>query len=155
MQLEVAPANFETVILPKLAPPYDFDLLLGSWVNAPNSVGFPSYRFYDPDDYALFHSSRVWSGQGDPRTGLRNVGGFSSSAYDAAADQARRAYDPAERAMAISEAQTVLAREYPYLLLWSDQIPVVLSERVKRQDGEIMLDTPRYLWSVERWYLEP
>ena len=155
MQLEVAPANFETVILPKLAPPYDFDLLLGSWVNAPNSVGFPSYHFYDPDDYALFHSSRVWSGQGDPRTGLRNVGGFSNSQYDQAADQARRTYDPAQRATAIQEAQTVLAREYPYLLLWSDQIPVVLSDRVKSQDGEIMLDTPRYLWNVERWYLEP
>lgn len=155
MQLEVAPANFETVILPKLAPPYDFDLLLGSWVNAPNSVGFPSYRFYDPDDYALFHSSRVWSGQGDPRTGLRNVGGFSSSEYDEAADQARRSYDPTERATAIGEAQSVLAREYPYLLLWSDQIPVVLSERVKIQDGEITLNTPRYLWNVERWYLEP
>lgn len=155
MQLEVAPANFETVILPKLAPPYDFDLLLGSWVNAPNSAGFPSYRFYDPDDYALFHSSRVWRGQGDPRTGLRNVGGFSSSDYDQAADQARQGYDPAERATAIQAAQAVLAREYPYLLLWSDQIPVVLSQRVKSQDGEIPLDTPRYLWNIERWYLEP
>ncbi|MBV9788656.1 MAG: peptide ABC transporter substrate-binding protein, partial [Chloroflexi bacterium] len=66
-----------------------------------------------------------------------------------------RSYDPAERATAIGEAQSVLAREYPYLLLWSDQIPVVLSERVKIQDGEITLNTPRYLWNVERWYLEP
>lgn len=155
MQLEVVPANFETVILPKLAPPYDFDLLLGSWVNAPNSTGFPAYRFYDPDDYALFHSSRVWRGQGDPRTGLRNVGGFSNAEYDQAADEERRTFDPAERAAAIQAAQTVLAREYPYLLLWSDQIPVVLSTRVKSQDGEIPLDTPRYLWNIERWYLEP
>ncbi|HEY0734297.1 MAG TPA: ABC transporter substrate-binding protein, partial [Herpetosiphonaceae bacterium] len=155
MQLEIAPANFETVILPKLAPPYDFDLLLGSWVNAPNSTGFPSYRFYDPDDYALFHSSRVWRGQGDPRTGLRNVGGFSNAEYDQAADEERRTFDPDERATAIQAAQTVLAREYPYLLLWSDQIPVVLSDSVKSQDGEIPLDTPRYLWNVERWYLEP
>jgi peptide/nickel transport system substrate-binding protein len=155
MQLEVTPANFQTVILPKLAPPYDFDLLLGSWVNAPNSEGFPAYRFYDPDDFALFHSSRVWRGQGDPRTGLRNVGGFSNAQYDQAAEQARNSYAPAERATAIQAAQSVLAREYPYLLLWSDQIAVVLSERVKSQDGEIPLTSPRYLWNVERWYLEP
>ncbi len=155
MRLEVTPANFDTVILTKLAPPYDFDLLLGSWVNASNSASFPSYRFYDPDDFALFHSSRVWRGQGDPRTGLRNVGGFSNAEYDQASEQARRSYDPAVRAQAIQTAQTILAREYPYLLLWSDRIPVLLNERVTSQDGPIPVDTPRYLWNVERWYMQP
>ncbi|HEX6288565.1 MAG TPA: peptide ABC transporter substrate-binding protein [Herpetosiphonaceae bacterium] len=155
MRLEVTPANFDTVILTKLAPPYDFDLLLGSWVNAPNSAGFASYRFYDPDDFTLFHSSRVWRGQGDPRTGLRNVGGFSNAEYDQAAEQARASYDPAARAQAIQTIQTILAREHPYLLLWSDRIAVLLNERVTSEDGAIPLDTPRYLWNVERWYLRP
>jgi peptide/nickel transport system substrate-binding protein len=155
MQLEVTPAHFDTVILTKLAPPYDFDLLLGSWVNAPNSASFPTYRFYDPDDFALFHSSRVWRGQGDPRTGLRNVGGFSNAEYDQVAELARSSYDVPDRAQAIQTAQTVLAREYPYLLLWSDRIPVLLDERVKTEDGQIPIDTPRYLWNIERWYLQP
>lgn len=155
MQLEVTPANFDTVILAKLAPPYDYDLLLGSWVNAPNSAGFPTNRFYDPDDFALFHSSRVWQGQGDPRTALRNVGGFSNADYDAAADEARRAYDPQSRAQAIARAQAVLARERPYLLLWTDQIPVVLNARIKSEDGAVAPDSPRYLWNIDQWYLEP
>jgi peptide/nickel transport system substrate-binding protein len=155
MRLEVTPADFETVVLPKLAPPYEFDLLLGSWVNAPNSAEFPSYRFYDPDDFALFHSSRVWQGQGDPRTGLRNVGGFSNAEYDQAAEQARGSYDPVSRAQAIQQAQTALVRERPYVLLWSDPIAVVLNQRLQSQDGEISLATPRYLWNIERWYLQP
>lgn len=155
MQLDVVPANFDTVILAKLAPPYDFDLLLGSWVNAPNSAGFPTNRFYDPDDFALFHSSRIWRGQGDLRTALRNVGGFSNPDYDRAAEQARAAYDPAPRAQAIQMAQSVLARERPYLLLWTDQNPVAISSRLQIQDGVIALNTPRYLWNIEQWYLKP
>jgi peptide/nickel transport system substrate-binding protein len=155
MQLEVTPANFDTVILAKLAPPYDFDLLLGSWVNAPNAAGFPTNRFYDPDDFALFHSSRIWQGQGDPRTALRNVGGFSNADYDAAAEQARSAYDPAARAQAILQSQTVLVRELPYVLLWTDRITVALSERIKSAGDPISPDTPRYLWNIEQWYLEP
>lgn len=154
MQIEVTPANFDTVILAKLAPPYDFDLLLGSWVNAPNTAGFATNRFYDPDDFALFHSSRIWQGEGDPRTGLRNVGGFSNPEYDAAAEAARRSYDPAARAQLIAQAQSILARELPYLLLWTDRLPVVLSARVQRQAGPIPLDSPRYLWDIETWYLQ-
>ncbi len=155
MQIDVVPADFNSVILPKLAPPYDFDLLLGSWVNAPNSVSFPTSRFYDPDDFGLFHSSRIWRGEGDTRGGLRNVGGFNNTEYDQAAENARRAYDVAERQQAIQAAQTVLIRERPYLLLWADRIPVVLDARVASTDGEIALDTPRYLWNVEQWYITP
>ncbi len=155
MQLEVVPANFNTVILPKLAPPYDFDLLLGSWINAPNSGSFPTNRFYDPDDWALFHSANVWGGQGDARTGLRNVTGFANPDYDSAADAVRRAYEPAERKQAIQTAQAVLARELPYLLLWTDQIGVAINERVASEDGPLPLNTPRYLWNVEQWYIQP
>lgn len=155
MQLEVVPANFNTVILPKLAPPYDFDLLLGSWINAPNSQSFPTNRFYDPDNWALFHSANVWGGQGDARTGLRNVTGFANGDYDSAADAARRVYALADRKQAIQSAQTVLARELPYLLLWTDQVGVVINERVASEDGPLPLYTPRYLWNVEQWYLQP
>lgn len=153
MQLEVTPANFDTVILAKLAPPYDFDVLLGSWVNAPNSAAFPTNRFYDPDDYPLFHSSQAWQGQGDDRSALRNIGGFVNEDYDRAVEQSRAAYDPAARAGAIQTAQEVLRREYPYLLLWTDRISVVLSDRVRSEAGAIDLNTPRYLWNAETWYL--
>jgi peptide/nickel transport system substrate-binding protein len=115
---------------------------------------FPTNYFYDPDDFALFHSSRVWQGQGDPRTALRNVGGFNNAEYDSAAEMARRTYDADERAAAIKSAQQVLVRERPYVLLWTDTIPVILNTTVKSEDGPIPLDTPRYLWNIEQWYLE-
>jgi peptide/nickel transport system substrate-binding protein len=151
--IEVVPSNFDTVILAKLAPPYDFDLVLGSWVNAPNSAGFPTNRFYDPDDYGLFHSSRVWNGDGDTRTALRNVGGFRNGDYDAAAERARRTYDLDERANVIAEAQAVLARERPYLYLWSNRFVVALNEQIRSNGEPIDLNSPRPLWNVEDWYV--
>jgi len=154
MQLEVVPANFDTVVLGKLAPPYDFDLLLGSWVNAPNTAGYPTTRHYDPDDYALFHSSRVWAGQGDTRNGLRNVGGFQNAEYDAAAEAARVAYDLDARQAAIDRAQAVLRAELPYLLLWADRYTVVAAAGVGTEDGPPSLDSPRLLWNIERWFVE-
>ncbi len=153
MQIEVVPSNFDTVILAKLAPPYDFDMVLGSWANAPNSAGFSTNRFYDPDDFALFHSSRVWNGDGDTRTALRNVGGFRNGDYDTAAERARRAYKLDERAGAIAEAQSVLARERPYLHLWSNRFVVALSEQIRSDGAPIDLNSPRYLWNVEDWYI--
>lgn len=154
MQLEVVPANFDTVVLGKLAPPYDFDLLLGSWVNAPNTAGYPTTRFYDPDDYALFHSSRVWTGQGDTRSGLRNVGGFQNAEYDAAAESARAAYDLDARRAAIDRAQAVLRAELPYLLLWTDRYPVIAATGIGTEDGPPSLGSPRLLWNIERWFVE-
>jgi peptide/nickel transport system substrate-binding protein len=154
MQLTVARVDWETVLIGKLAPPYDFDLLLGSWIDAPNSAGVPTSRFYDADDYALFGADRIWTGQGDTRQGLRNIGGFNNADYEAAAQRARTTYDTTERLQAIAAAQEVVRRELPYLFLWTDRVPVALSASVRSDDGDIPLDSPRYFWNIERWYLE-
>ena len=114
----------------------------------------PATRFFDPDDYALFHSSRVWSGQGDTRNGLRNVGGFQNAEYDAAAEAARAAYDLAPRRAAIDRAQAVLRAELPYLLLWTDRYAVLATADVGTEDGPPSLDSPRVLWNIERWFVE-
>ena len=153
MLVQVVPADFQSVILPKLAPPYEFDLLLSSWVNAPNSSGFPTNRFYDPDDYALFGAERIWAGPSDVRQGLRNIGGFSSSEYEEAAQTARTTYDLEQREEAIAAAQQVVADEVPYLFLWADRIPVLLNTKVQADGSDIQLNSPRYLWDIERWYL--
>ncbi len=154
IKLDVTPADFETVILPLLAPPYDFDLLLSSWANTASSAGFPTNRFYDPDDYALFGADRIWGGPSDTRTGLRNIGGFSNPDYEQEAQHARATYDPDQRRAAIAASQAVIRRELPYLFLWTDRIPVVASPRVRLDGGDIPLTSPRYLWNIERWYLE-
>ena len=155
MQLEVAPSDFQTVMLPKLAKPYEFDLILSSWVNARNSTGYPTNRFYDPDDYPIFGAEYVWAGPGDTRSGLRNIGGFSNADYEREAKAARSIYDPGERAARIAEAQAVILRERPYIFLWADRIAVALSPTVRADGGEIDLTSPQFLWNVERWYLEP
>lgn len=153
--LEVVAIPFEPDFVSKLAPPYDWDLLLGSWVNAPNTTGFATNRFYDPDDSPLFASDQIYRGEGDARVGLRNIGGYSSTAYDQAALEALATYDPAARQAAIAAAQQVIRRDLPYLFLWTNRVPVVLSARLKQTSGEIPLNTPHYLNSIEQWYLAP
>lgn len=153
MQIDVEPGDFATVILARYAPPFDFDLLLGSWLNGAGDPYFGDVAFYDPDDFALFHSSQLSQGAADDRA-TRNFVGYSSPAYDAHAQAARQLYNLDERRAAISQAQAQIAADRPYLFLWTDRMPVLLAEQVASLDGVINLDSPRYYWNIERWYLE-
>jgi peptide/nickel transport system substrate-binding protein len=153
IQIEVVPADFASVILARYAPPYDFDLLLGSWANGMGDPNFPDSLYYDPDDFALFHSSQLVQGDVDGRT-TRNFVGFSDPAYDNQAEAARQLYRLEERIAAISQAQARIAAELPYLFLWADRFPVALNNRVTTLDGPVNLASPLYLWNIERWYLE-
>ncbi|MEN9937388.1 MAG: hypothetical protein RLZZ387_3967 [Chloroflexota bacterium] len=151
--VDVERADFETVIRSKYAPPYDFDLLLGSWVNGAGDPAFGDYAFYDPDDFALFHSSQINQGVADTRPVL-NIGGFSDPSYDNQSGAARQLYDREERLRAIGLAQARIADQLPYLFLWADQIPVVLAPQVTTLEGPVNLSTPLYLGNIERWYLK-
>ena len=153
MSLTVQPSDFNSVILPKYAPPYDFDLLLGSWSNGAGDPLFGDYLFYDPSDFALFHSSQINQGTADTRATLNFVG-FSDSAYDNQAAAAQQIYDIEQRGQALRLAQERIAMLKPYLFLWTDRIPVALSEQVTTLDGPVNINTPLYLWNVERWYLK-
>src|SRR5215207_4386795 len=153
IDISVQRADFESVIKSKYAPPYDFDQLLGSWSNGAGDLGFADYAFYDPDDFALFHSSQINQGVIDTRAVL-NVGGFNDPAYDNQSAAARQLYDPAERLKAIRQAQQRIIEQRPYLFLWADRIPVALSPRVTTLDGPVDLNTPMYLGNIERWYLK-
>jgi peptide/nickel transport system substrate-binding protein len=153
IDISIQRADFATVITSKYAPPYDFDLLLGSWSNGAGDRSFADYTFYDPDDFALFHSSQINQGVVDTRAVL-NVGGFSDPAYDNQSAAARQLYDPAERLKAIRLAQQRIVEQRPYLFLWADRLPVALSPRVTTLDGPVELDTPIYLGNIERWYLK-
>jgi peptide/nickel transport system substrate-binding protein len=153
MDIVVQPADFATVIRSKYAPPYDFDLLIGSWVNGVADPDFADYAFYDPDDFALFHSSQINQGLADTRPTLNFVG-FSDPIYDNQAGAARQLYDLSERAQAIQRAQERVALLRPYLFLWADRIAVVCNPRVKTPDGPVTLMTPNYMWNIERWYVE-
>jgi peptide/nickel transport system substrate-binding protein len=152
ISVTVQRADFASVIISKYAPPYDFDLLLGSWTNGAGDPTFADYAFYDPDDFALFHSSQVNQGLLDTRP-VRNIAGFSDPAYDNQAAAARQLYDFAERARAIQQAQARIAELKPYIYLWDDRIAVALNAHVTTLDGPVNLATPMYLNNLERWYL--
>ncbi|ABU57671.1 extracellular solute-binding protein family 5 [Roseiflexus castenholzii DSM 13941] len=152
MDIVVQPADFATVIRSKYAPPYDFDMLLGSWINGVADPTFGDYAYYDPDDFALFHSSQINQGVADTRPVLNFVG-FSDPVYDDQAGAARQLYDLTERAQAIRRAQERVALLRPYLFLWTDRLPVACSARLTTLDGPINLATPNYLWNIERWYV--
>lgn len=154
MQIEAQPADFATVILSRYAPPFDFDLLLGSWSNGAGDPDFADVMFYDPDDFALFHSSQLNQGETDERS-TRNFVGFSDPAYDNQAQAARQLYNLDERSAAIIQAQARVADALPYLFLWADRLPVALNSRVTTLDGPVALEAPLYMWNIERWYLTP
>lgn len=151
LQITVQPADFETVIVSKYAPPYDFDLLLGSWSNGAGDPDFSDYMYYDPDDFALFHSSQINQGPMDTRI-TRNIVGFNDPVYDDQANTFRQIYDIIYRTKALQQAQARIASLQPYLYLWADRIPVAMNERLTTLDGPINLSTPNYLWNIERWH---
>lgn len=153
INIVVQRADFETVIRSKYAPPYDYDLLLGSWTNGSGDPVFADYAFYDPDDFVLFHSSQVNQGVADTRPVL-NITGFSDPAYDNQSAAARQLYNLEERSKAIVLAQARVAELKPYLFLWTDRIPFVASNQLTTLDGPLALNTPMYFWNVERWYLK-
>jgi peptide/nickel transport system substrate-binding protein len=154
MQIEVVPGDFASVIVARYAPPFDFDLLLGGWSNGAGDPDYADVAYYDPDDFALFHSSQLSQGDADQRS-TRNFVGFDDSAYDNQAQAARQLYNLDERTAAITQAQSRVAEALPYLYLWADRIPVALSGTVTTLDGPVDLDTPVYMWNIERWYLAP
>lgn len=152
ISLTVQPADFETVLSARYMPPYDFDLLLGSWVGGAGDPSFGDYLFYDPDNYALFHSSQINQGVADTRAALNFVG-FSDAVYENQVVAARQIYDSAQRTDALQRAQQRISELKPYLFLWSDRRVAALSAKVTTLDGPINMSTPLYLWNIERWHL--
>ncbi|NTU84439.1 MAG: peptide ABC transporter substrate-binding protein, partial [Chloroflexales bacterium] len=154
MRIQVEPADFASVIRSRYAPPFDFDLLLGSWSNGAGDPDYADVMYYDPDDFALFHSSQLNQGEADDRA-TRNFVGYGNPDYDNQAQAARQLYNLDERVAAITQAQARVAADLPYLFLWADRVPVAHSERLATLDGPIELGSPLYYWNIERWYLTP
>jgi peptide/nickel transport system substrate-binding protein len=154
INLVVTPSDFESVIRSKLAPPFDFDVALMSWSNSRVRPDGPSYAAYDPDNFALFHSSQIYQGVADGRPGLRNYIGFRDSSFDNLSTAARALYDTERRRDLYRQTNEIIAASQPYIFLWADQVPVVLSAEVRSTQGEINLNTPNWLDGVQHWYLE-
>ena len=155
IDLQVAPSDFESAFLPRLAPPFDFEIALVGWTNSRVRANGPSYAAYDPDNFALFHSSQIYQGPADGRPGLRNVGGFNNSSYDNLSAAARALYDTERRRDLYRQIDELLIVERPYIFLWADQIPVMVNPKLKSVQGPLVLDTPNWLNAAPYWYIEP
>ena len=153
INLVVTPSDFDSVIRSKLAPPFDFDLALMSWTNSRVRSAGASYAAYDPDNFALFHSSQIYQGVADGRPGLRNYVAFNDSSFDNLATAARALYDTERRRDLYRQTDAIIAAKKPYIFLWADQVPVILSTQIRSTQGDIRLDTPNWLEGVQHWYL--
>lgn len=154
INLVVTPSDFDSVIRSKLAPPFDFDIALMSWSNSRVRSNGPSYAAYDPDNFALFHSSQIYQGVADGRPGLRNYVGFRDSSFDNLSTAARALYEPERRRDLYRQTDQIIATSQPYIFLWADRVPVVLNTQLRSTQGDIRLDTPNWLQGVQYWYLQ-
>ncbi|HYP39665.1 MAG TPA: ABC transporter substrate-binding protein [Chloroflexia bacterium] len=136
-------ADFNTALLarisPSTQPAFDFDVALLGWTR--NSV--------DPDPYALFHSSQVPT-EASPT--LLNITGFAAPEYDELVIEARSTYDYTRRKELYARTQSIIADQLPYYFLWSEKFAVVAAPTLK---GDIDFASPRYLWNIEQWWVQP
>jgi peptide/nickel transport system substrate-binding protein len=144
MAVRVIPADFQSGIAAKLRPPYDFDALCMQWRNLGP----------DPDQFYLFHSSQAWQGPEDVRENLYNFVGYHSAEADQLLLAGRDTYDPAKRRDVYVQLQRLLAEDLPYYFLWGDPIYMAADARLTTDEGPVNLETPNFLWNVERWYVE-
>lgn len=154
ISLTVQPTDFASGIQPLYLPPYDFDLLMGSWSGGAGDPQFGDYMYYDPDDFALFHSSQINQGTADTRAVLNFVG-FDDPVYENQAIAARQLYEIEQRSQSLRRTQQRISDLKPYLYLWSDHTITALQPNITTLDGPIDLNTPMYLWNIERWFIEP
>jgi len=143
IQLKVQIADFNTSLLGRLSPnsrpPFDFDAMILGWTR----TGF------DPDAFALFHSSQVPT-PASPT--LLNFTGFAAPEYDTLALDARSSYDYDARKDKYARMQEIIADQLPYYFLWAEKFGVVAGPKLH---GDIDFASPRYLWNVEQWWIEP
>ncbi len=144
IDVQVAPADFGSVITGKTRPPYDFDVLCMQWA----AMG------PDPDLFYLFHSSQAWQGESDNRQNLYNFIGYRSDAADKLLLAGRDNYDLDVRRATYGQLQELLARDLPYYYLWADPVYIAAGASLKTADGPINWETPNFLWNVERWYIQ-
>lgn len=153
ISLTVQPVDFATGIQPAYLPPYDFDLLMGSWLGGAGDPQFGDYIYYDPDDFALFHSSQINQGTADTRAVLNFVG-FNDPVYEVQAVAARQLYEIEQRSQSVRRSQQRISDLKPYLYLWSDRTITALAPNIATLDGPVDLNTPLYLWNIERWFIQ-
>lgn len=141
MRMELADlgTTLRARIRPDTRPPFEFDAVMLGW----------SRTGYDPDVFELFHSSQIPT---EAAPDLRNFTGFAAPEYDALNNEARSTYDYGRRKEIYARLQAIIADQMPYYFLWAEKFGVVAGPKLK---GSIDFASPRYMWNVAQWWIEP
>lgn len=142
IKVNVQAADFESAlrarISPDTNPPFDFDAVVLGWTRTG----------YDPDPFALFHSSQI---PNPAAPGLLNFTGFSAAEFDNLAIQGRSTYDYGQRKQIYARTQEIIADQLPYYFLWAQKFGVVAGPKLQ---GDIDFSSPAYLWNIDQWWIK-
>lgn len=140
--------------LEQFIPPFAFDVALVSWGNGRTDTGYADTYLYDGSQAALFSRDGMNSGMPDIRP-TTNLSGYRSPAYNRLVAAVPVNPDGAARSAAERAALSQIQADVPVLPLVRPYRTVVWTDRLRSADGAQTLDSPWYLWGVERWYLAP
>jgi peptide/nickel transport system substrate-binding protein len=93
----------------------------------------------DPDSYSIWHSGQSF-----------NFVSYNNPQVDQLEEQGRTTLDQADRAKIYQQIEEILAKEQPYLFLYSQDAIDGVNKRIQ---GPIT-DSPRGLtWNIDQWYI--
>ncbi|MGH2427285.1 MAG: ABC transporter substrate-binding protein [Candidatus Limnocylindria bacterium] len=148
MELEVIEGDFATVLLPLLVYPHI----------PPNSPGNRAYDAYfggwgtgyDPDPFALFHSSQCTTEEAPE---LYNYICFVNDEADALIEEGLVTSDQEERAAIYQEFEQIMYDEQPYLFAWSDVAREAMDANLQSTAGPLELGSPAWHWRLETLFV--
>jgi peptide/nickel transport system substrate-binding protein len=147
IEIEVVPADFQTVLIPSL-----------DWPHIPTGSEEPWHAYFggwglavDPDPYALFHSSQC-SSEEQPAT--FNYVCLQDEEVDRLIEEGLATSDQAERTEIYHEYQLRMQELQPYLFAWSNINADGLDAGLVYSDGELELDSPTWGWRRHMLALE-
>lgn len=132
---------FAALDWPLIAPGADqpWDAVFSGWLTS-----------YDPDFYAIFHSSVRATPE---RPDGNNYMGYDNPESDSLLEQGRATYDPRKRARLYREHQRILAEDPPMLFAWSPRLHEPRSDRLVSTRGPLATDTSTWWWQLETLFL--
>lgn len=139
--------------LNQFIPPFAYDVALVRWANGRSDSQYADTFMYDGRSGDLFDHVLMNSGMPDIRPSL-NLTGYNNPQYQAAQHLADAIYDPARRAQAEQKAIHIALSDESIIPIARPIHTVVWQSTIAIPSGELVLDTPWYLYGIEQWYLK-
>lgn len=137
--VDVVPDDYREFIWSRLAPPFDFDMVIMEWPPT-----------FDLDLYELFHSTAVPRQSASLKIeGGANFVGYRSARADSLLEAARSEMDQAASREITRKIAQVVADELPYCFLWSP----ARYYGVRRRVVGVKPSAAGLYWNISEWYI--